>query len=217
MQQESMLVGNNNNTSGVDAARCERILSKFYFQSVLPDQSNVNPESLKTTIAGGNNDELGVRVLAAVASAADIKDGNKEDIESSLSSKNDDNDNKEETEVVASSEQDDSSSNQEESVDENNSNSNNNSTSSIHNNNKAASPQQHHPSLCEVISSWASVGSIPPPSADVCCICLEVYSAGDTICVAKNPNCDHLFHKDCVLEWMKTNDQCPLCRINLLH
>jgi len=87
------------------------------------------------------------------------------------------------------------------------------SASSIVQNNKTSN---HHPSLCEVISSWASVRSTSPPS-DVCCICLEGYSVGDTICVAKKPTCDHLFHKDCVLEWMKTNDECPLCRINLLQ
>ena len=171
---------------GFDAARYERILSKFYFQAVLPDQSNVNAESLKPN----NSDIERPSQPAREEDQPEEKNATEE-----TSSETD------EDVQVPDADRD--------TMDE----SMNQSVSSI--SIIQTKPPPHHPSLCEVISSWASVGPAPPPS-DVCCICLEGYSEGDTICVAKKPTCDHLFHKDCVLEWMKTNDKCPLCRINLL-
>jgi hypothetical protein len=49
-----------------------------------------------------------------------------------------------------------------------------------------------------------------------CSICLEIYSPGDTICVSKATECDHVFHQSCVSEWLTKHDQCPLCRIDLM-
>jgi hypothetical protein len=62
-----------------------------------------------------------------------------------------------------------------------------------------------------VIAAWKN------PS-DVCCICLEQYCPGDTICVSKESGCDHIFHKECVFEWLKREDHnhCPLCRVDLM-
>jgi hypothetical protein len=51
---------------------------------------------------------------------------------------------------------------------------------------------------------------------DVCSICLDRYSSGDTICVAKASGCDHVFHHDCLSEWLKSHDRCPLCRTDLM-
>jgi E3 ubiquitin-protein ligase RNF115/126 len=48
-----------------------------------------------------------------------------------------------------------------------------------------------------------------------CSICLEIYRPGDTICVSKAAECDHVFHQACVSEWLTKHDQCPLCRIDL--
>lgn len=180
---------------GDDAARYERIISKFYFQVVLPDQSNVNPESLKPD---------------DVERPSSPPPPNKKESDNPEGKKTKDQTTSETNEAVPSDRSIIDKRHREEAVEEITKPS---SASSIVQNNKTSN---HHPSLCEVISSWASVGSTSPPS-DVCCICLEGYSVGDTICVAKKPTCDHLFHKDCVLEWMKTNDECPLCRINLLQ
>jgi hypothetical protein len=129
-----------NSNGGFDAHRHERILSKFYFQEVLPDKSNINPESL---------------LLPQAA--------------------------KDDTSPEAEQESEDK-------------------------------PHPVTPSLLEVISSWAS-----PSSKDECCICLDEYIPGETISMAKTPECKHLFHRDCVLEWMKTNDFCPLCRTDLIN
>jgi len=49
-----------------------------------------------------------------------------------------------------------------------------------------------------------------------CSICLGGYCPGDTICVAEASKCDHVFHQDCIAEWLKTHDCCPLCRVDLM-
>lgn len=51
---------------------------------------------------------------------------------------------------------------------------------------------------------------------DECCICLDGYHAGDSICLAVNTDCSHVFHEECALEWLKSHSQCPLCRIDLM-
>jgi hypothetical protein len=49
-----------------------------------------------------------------------------------------------------------------------------------------------------------------------CPICLEIYRLGDTICISKVAECDHIFHQACVSEWLSKHDGCPLCRIDLM-
>jgi hypothetical protein len=49
-----------------------------------------------------------------------------------------------------------------------------------------------------------------------CSICLEIYRPGDTICVSKAAECDHVFHQACVSEWLSKHDHCPLCRIDIM-
>jgi hypothetical protein len=51
---------------------------------------------------------------------------------------------------------------------------------------------------------------------DECCICLDGYHPGETICLAVNTECNHVFHQECVLEWLKGHSQCPLCRVDLM-
>jgi len=49
-----------------------------------------------------------------------------------------------------------------------------------------------------------------------CSICLEPYGKGDSICVSKSPECQHMFHKQCIVEWLQKQDHCPLCRVDLM-
>lgn len=129
------------------AQRQECMLSKFYFQAVLPDKSNVNPESLKLSPETTNS----------------IIQKEMNDMEAA--------------------EQD-----------------------------LPVTEECKTSTFREVISCWTS--SSP---RDECCICLDGYMPGQTICMAKTPSCEHLFHRDCVLQWMRTNDLCPLCRNNLIE
>lgn len=63
-----------------------------------------------------------------------------------------------------------------------------------------------------ILSSWRK-----PSRDDECCICMETYSPGEVICVAKTTECDHVFHQDCISSWLQKNhDCCPLCRIDLM-
>jgi hypothetical protein len=70
-----------------------------------------------------------------------------------------------------------------------------------------------------ILKSWRSaeasvnkfVGSKPE-----CSICLDPYEANETVCWAKNDDCDHIFHQDCIVTWLQDHDECPLCRTNLL-
>lgn len=42
----------------------------------------------------------------------------------------------------------------------------------------------------------------------ICSICYD-NEYFNTICIK---NCNHIFHKTCILEWFKTHSTCPLCR-----
>jgi hypothetical protein len=45
-----------------------------------------------------------------------------------------------------------------------------------------------------------------------CPICFEDYMENDSICWSPNPSCHHSFHKDCVIDWLMNNTECPVCR-----
>lgn len=43
-----------------------------------------------------------------------------------------------------------------------------------------------------------------------CSICLEDFKEGDIACIL---SCYHIFHKDCLIPWLKKNNNCPNCRL----
>lgn len=45
-----------------------------------------------------------------------------------------------------------------------------------------------------------------------CCICMENYTQQHDI---KRTPCNHVFHSECIKNWLKTQRSCPLCRIDL--
>lgn len=53
-------------------------------------------------------------------------------------------------------------------------------------------------------------------SKDECCICLERYAPAESICVPISEGCPHVFHEKCIVEWLKTHGECPLCSVKLL-
>jgi Ring finger domain len=49
-----------------------------------------------------------------------------------------------------------------------------------------------------------------------CSICLNDYGEGEILCWSQNSSCQHCFHRDCAMEWLMENEECPLCRNNYL-
>jgi hypothetical protein len=47
-----------------------------------------------------------------------------------------------------------------------------------------------------------------------CAICLSHFKPPDLVCESNNASCKHVFHKDCMVDWLTTkqHDDCPLCR-----
>lgn len=45
-----------------------------------------------------------------------------------------------------------------------------------------------------------------------CVICLEDLSEGRE---AVSMPCSHLFHGDCIEEWLNTSHKCPICRFKM--
>jgi hypothetical protein len=46
-----------------------------------------------------------------------------------------------------------------------------------------------------------------------CAICLRHFKPQQLVCVSNNSSCQHVFHKDCMVDWlMKDHDNCPMCR-----
>lgn len=43
-----------------------------------------------------------------------------------------------------------------------------------------------------------------------CCICLEDFANGDTLC--HSFVCPHVFHVNCMKQWLLRHDACPCCR-----
>lgn len=48
--------------------------------------------------------------------------------------------------------------------------------------------------------------------SEQCAICLEDFKPGDGKDIVEL-NCKHVFHADCMKDWVKKNDICPMCRV----
>ena len=57
------------------------------------------------------------------------------------------------------------------------------------------------------LSSWRK-----PAKEDVCPICLDEYHPGERICTSKTMACSHVFHQECMGEWLRDHNTCPICR-----
>jgi len=51
-----------------------------------------------------------------------------------------------------------------------------------------------------------------------CCpICYEEYKIGEDIAWSQNDECPHVYHLNCILEWLLDNDVCPMCRAQYIN
>jgi len=50
-----------------------------------------------------------------------------------------------------------------------------------------------------------------------CFICLCEYEPNEEICVSPNHECTHVYHKECMTEWLMAHDECPCCRKDYLE
>ncbi|KAK2407503.1 E3 ubiquitin-protein ligase [Trifolium repens] len=58
-----------------------------------------------------------------------------------------------------------------------------------------------------------TTGSCTSKSDLMCCICLTELSTGSSAAVRMPQHCcSHVFHSDCIQEWLNVNMTCPLCR-----
>mmetsp|Transcript_452 Transcript_452/g.658 ORF Transcript_452/g.658 Transcript_452/m.658 type:complete len:203 (-) Transcript_452:186-794(-) len=46
-------------------------------------------------------------------------------------------------------------------------------------------------------------------NSNTCSICIDKFQEGDGVIISA---CSHVFHRDCVLEWLQKKDECPMCR-----
>lgn len=49
-------------------------------------------------------------------------------------------------------------------------------------------------------------------SFDGCAICLAEYSQNQRVCESSNPACTHMFHEECMVNWLMKHHRCPICR-----
>mmetsp|Transcript_7301 Transcript_7301/g.11083 ORF Transcript_7301/g.11083 Transcript_7301/m.11083 type:complete len:271 (+) Transcript_7301:237-1049(+) len=85
--------------------------------------------------------------------------------------------------------------------------------------NKCLKTRTYHP-VCDHCSdtgdttSYASECSIAEEE-NTCPICLLNYEDGDI--VSTGSKCEHLFHKDCISQWLEKHSSCPCCRSDMLR
>ena len=51
-------------------------------------------------------------------------------------------------------------------------------------------------------------------SYTACAICIDNYDDADEVFVGED--CNHMFHKECLLDWLQRHDGCPCCRKNMI-
>jgi Component of SCF ubiquitin ligase and anaphase-promoting complex len=73
----------------------------------------------------------------------------------------------------------------------------------------AATPTSIH-SLRHGMKVASSHHSLYSPRC--CSVCYEEYKIGDDIAWSWNDECPHVYHLQCILEWLLDNDDCPMCR-----
>lgn len=70
------------------------------------------------------------------------------------------------------------------------------------------------PKVAHSVSCSKDESKVGDDEENVCAICLSGYNEGETVISSKY--CNHLFHKDCILQWLDKHDECPCCRVDMV-
>ncbi|OIS97047.1 putative e3 ubiquitin-protein ligase rhg1a [Nicotiana attenuata] len=62
--------------------------------------------------------------------------------------------------------------------------------------------------------NYICVKSEEPVDAEPCCICQEEYNDGEDLGTLE---CGHDFHRDCIKQWLKHKNICPICKTTGLN
>lgn len=54
-------------------------------------------------------------------------------------------------------------------------------------------------------------------SDSMCAICLEAFEKGDRVALSRNKSCSHIFHVDCITQWLMKHNDCPCCRLAMFE
>eukprot|EP00814_Leptocylindrus_danicus_P011124 CAMPEP_0116027294 /NCGR_PEP_ID=MMETSP0321-20121206/14536_1 /TAXON_ID=163516 /ORGANISM="Leptocylindrus danicus var. danicus, Strain B650" /LENGTH=226 /DNA_ID=CAMNT_0003500607 /DNA_START=245 /DNA_END=925 /DNA_ORIENTATION=+ len=85
-------------------------------------------------------------------------------------------------------------------------------------NSNCENDQNNKSSREEMIQKALVVQKITPALStmmkeQVCLICLSGYDLGENACGARDvADCVHIFHEECLQEWLIKHDDCPCCR-----
>eukprot|EP00535_Pseudo-nitzschia_heimii_P001445 CAMPEP_0197185510 /NCGR_PEP_ID=MMETSP1423-20130617/12091_1 /TAXON_ID=476441 /ORGANISM="Pseudo-nitzschia heimii, Strain UNC1101" /LENGTH=279 /DNA_ID=CAMNT_0042636591 /DNA_START=13 /DNA_END=852 /DNA_ORIENTATION=+ len=75
---------------------------------------------------------------------------------------------------------------------------------------------EHHISFCSLEEPTGHLKLTTGRLAPNCCaVCLSDYRVGDVVTWSSNPKCIHVFHRDCVVDWLikiQPETPCPCCR-----
>ena len=67
------------------------------------------------------------------------------------------------------------------------------------------------------IGDWDCRRSSTGEENAVCSICLLPFEEGCKVTTSTDAvHCHHMFHSDCIMEWLSKNDHCPYCRSEMM-